>query len=491
MSEPAIPATGASELSEDRLRRWLSLLRQPDKLASPEVESLLRMHGRLPKSPAPLAIGQAGAELILEAIERLRPSDDDDRDAALPHEVLYRSFVEGAKLFQAAASLGLSERQLSRERSRAIKLLLAELGSSPGQRDSDYLPEPIPRIRGFLDRPAEIRKIDNALKTGRLALVHGAPGIGKTSIVAEVAAQTASSMPVLWYRLRPGVNTSLSAILFELANYLRSLSRPELDDYLDEALPAIDTALATRVLMRSLGETPLLLVFDDFHLVEDDPEIRGLIEELVQRLPGMRIATISQHRYVGMVLGKAIEVGRLARAQAQDLVSKLGVDCTPEMLRALHSWTDGNPHLLKLAASWLKNEGPDTVAAGINSFKDQAEVQSFLLSHLTTLIDPDDRDILKAASIFRDRFNDDALAYVAQRTRGSVIDSSLRLVRCYAATRNREGDSAFFHASVKDFVYSRIEPERKAEFHNRAAEWFEKEGFDKEATYHRRKAAST
>lgn len=478
-----------SVLSEDSLRRWLAVLRQPDKLALTDIEILLRLHGRMPKSAAPLAVGQAGAELILDAIERLRPPDGADRDAALPHEVLHRSFVEGAKLFQAAAALGLSERQLSRERSRAIRLLLAELENTTRAPTSDYLPEPIPRIRGFLDRPAEIRRIAGALDKERLALVHGAPGIGKTCLVAEVAAQTAHSMPALWYRFRPGVNTSLSAILLELGQFLRALAKPELDDYLEEALPHLDTALATRVLMRSLGETELLLVFDDYHLVEEDRQIAALIEELVQRLPLMRIATVSQHRYVGFTLGKAIEISSLAKTQAQELLSKLGVDCSPEMLKALHTWTDGNPNLLKLAASWLKNEEPEVIAEGIASFKDQAEVQSFLLSHLTTLIDPDDRDILKAASIFRDRFNDDALAYVVQRTRGSVIDSSLRLVRCYAATRNREGDSAFFHNSVKEFVYSRIDPRSRAEMHTRAAEWFERQANEREAAYHRRRGS--
>jgi ATP/maltotriose-dependent transcriptional regulator MalT len=189
------------------------------------------------------------------------------------------------------------------------------------------------------------------------------------------------------------------------------------------------------------------------------------------------------------VIGSRVEIGSLARSQTEELLTNLGVDCEPDMLRALHKWTDGNPHLLKLAASWLKNSSSESVAESIRSLRDQVEVQGFLLKHLTHVIDPDDRDILKAASIFRDRFSDDALAYVVERSRGSVVDSSLRLVRSYAATRNREGDSAFFHASVKDFVYSRIDRGRKIELHTRAAEWFEQEGDGKEARYHRRRAA--
>ncbi|MGH2753170.1 MAG: hypothetical protein ACRDLB_01945, partial [Actinomycetota bacterium] len=103
------PSQGISEppsIPEERLRRWLGLLRQPDKLASDDVRALLEAHGALPESPSPLAVGQAGAQLILNAIERLRPEEGAPREEALPHEVLNRCFIEGAKLFQAAALLG-------------------------------------------------------------------------------------------------------------------------------------------------------------------------------------------------------------------------------------------------------------------------------------------------------------------------------------------------------------------------------------------------
>src|SRR5688572_17931370 len=35
-------------LTDAKLRWWLMLLRQPDRMAQPDVEALLRAHGRLP-----------------------------------------------------------------------------------------------------------------------------------------------------------------------------------------------------------------------------------------------------------------------------------------------------------------------------------------------------------------------------------------------------------------------------------------------------------
>jgi ATP/maltotriose-dependent transcriptional regulator MalT len=65
-----------------------------------------------------------------------------------------------------------------------------------------------------------------------------------------------------------------------------------------------------------------------------------------------------------------------------------------------------------------------------------------------------------------------------------VIDASLRLVRAYVATRSLDGQSAFFHGSVREYVYARLEPSLKAELHERAAAWYKREKEIKEAEYH-------
>lgn len=477
-------------LSDEKLRRWLGMLRDPDKLAaSPEMESLLKAHGRFPENPSPLAIGRAGIDLLLGAIESLEPERNGEVSDDLPYRVLHTCFVDGMKLFQAANHLGLSERQLTRERTRAIGLLRAELENPPpppSQRT--YMPEPIPAIQGFLQRPGEARRIERALVDSHLVVVHGPPGIGKTTLVAELATKAAETMKVLWYRFRPEVNTSLGAVLFELGDHLHASGSRELSEYLDEALPDIDTSLATRLAIRGLSGAARLLIFDDFHLVEEDAPLRSFLEESVSRLPDVRVVAISQHRNLGITTGDAVEVKPFGRGEASEFISRLGVECDEPTMRALHRWTDGNPHMLRLAASWMRSASPEEIAQGTSSLKDQPDVQGFLLGHLTNLIDADDRQVLIGASVFRDRFSDEALAHVIQRATGSIIDASLRLVRSYVATRNRDGDSAFFHHTVREFVYSRIEPDRRRELHRRAAQWFEMNGDEREARYHRSRA---
>jgi ATP/maltotriose-dependent transcriptional regulator MalT len=150
----------------------------------------------------------------------------------------------------------------------------------------------------------------------------------------------------------------------------------------------------------------------------------------------------------------------------------------------LHAWTGGNSHLVKLAASWLKTATTEEIGRGVASLTEQDEVQTFLLSYITQLLGPDDRAILEAASIFRDRFSDEALAFVSGRTRGEIVDASLRLARLYVATRSKEGDTAFFHTSVRDYIYARIRPELRSELHERAAVWYRRGQREEEADYH-------
>ena len=63
-----------------------------------------------------------------------------------------------------------------------------------------------------------------------------------------------------------------------------------------------------------------------------------------------------------------------------------------------------------------------------------------------------------------------------------------RLVRGHAATRSRQGLTVFLHGSVREYVYDRLNPERRAALHLRAAAWYHRGGNDKEAVHHRVKA---
>ncbi|HYP23397.1 MAG TPA: hypothetical protein VEV43_07480, partial [Actinomycetota bacterium] len=269
-------ATTYTGVDVARLRGWLSNLARPERLADAHMAALLRAHGRAVDGPA-LDVGRAGARLLTDAIDGLTAT-------GLPHRVLDTCFVEGVKSRAAAARLGLSERQLSRERSRAIALLAAQLTPAHERVPCGAPPAlPVP----FLARPPLAEALAAALRMHRRVHVTGPPGCGKTSLIAAHAA--ASPARVFWYRPGPQAAVALPALLFDLGEHLAP-DDPSLASYVRGALSDLDVGLATRVALAGLARRERLLVFDDARTI--DAAAGSFRAEALARLPRLGLVEV-------------------------------------------------------------------------------------------------------------------------------------------------------------------------------------------------------
>jgi ATP/maltotriose-dependent transcriptional regulator MalT len=453
---------------------------------------LLRRHDRLPASRSATAIGQAAARLLTETVEQLRAPTTATRQQQLPYVILRACFFDHSKRFTAAAQLGMSERQVTRELRRALQLLEAQLGAPTARPSSEPRAEPIPSISGFVARSRLHEQLADMLREHRLVHVHGPRGAGKTSLVAEYVS-AAESRPVVWYRLRAGLNTTLPAFLFDLADAIRDRTPTDLVDAVAAAVTANDLGIGSRIMLQALRDQSFLLVVDDYHLNEadGDPRLAKFVEELGLRASRCSVITISRERPRGQPRPGSLDVVPMSMVETQQLLESLRLVVADDLATRVNRWTGGLPQLITLAASWLKTAGAEETSRGLDALIDLDDVQEFLLDSLTDLIDPEDRHVLGAASIFRDRFTDDAVAYVAERSRGQVLDTSRRLIRHYLATRARDGEVAFFHDTVREFVQSRLSPEQRSSFHRRAALWFERTGDPDEAAHHAEQASES
>lgn len=348
--------TGGGLVDEARTRRWLAHLTRPELLGDAHMRALLRAHGRAAPS-SPVEAGRAGAALIAEAIEALASPPSPSGTPPLAHRVLRTCFVDGLKNRQAAARLGLSERQLTRERARAIALLAGQL--VPPRATAAAGPPPLPHP--FLERPRLRAALGSALVTHRHVAVEGPTGCGKSTLVAALAA--ASPAGVFWHRVAPGVTARLPAILFELGEHLAP-EDPALAAYVRGALPRIDVALATRVALAALGTRPRLLVLDGPEDVA--PGLVTFLTEVVDRLPSSAVVS------TGSGGGAAARVGvpPLTCRETRVLLELAGAAPRDRDAAVLHSWTAGNVRLIAEAARWMAGDarGPLARALGRDAF---------------------------------------------------------------------------------------------------------------------------
>ncbi len=114
------------ELTDPQVRGWLTNIYQPGALADPVIRELLRAHGCRAEG-ADLAVSREARDFLRGQIERLQPRPSAPKHFWRPYRVLVLSYLEGHTFYAVACLMGLSPRQLSREKLRALRLLRAEL----------------------------------------------------------------------------------------------------------------------------------------------------------------------------------------------------------------------------------------------------------------------------------------------------------------------------------------------------------------------------
>jgi predicted ATPase len=241
----------------------------------------------------------------------------------------------------------------------------------------------------FLGRDAELGALERALADvsggrGRLFLLVGEPGIGKTRLADELAARAPKQLRVLWGRcweaggapaywpwievLRPllaemdprallaelgPAATSLAALIPELGERLPELGK-QVDDS-DHARFRLFDALA-RFLRLVAARTPLLLVLDDLH-VADRPSLL-LLDFVARTLRGTRAMIVGTYRDADARLrpevddllaqiareGERLELRRLRESEIAELIEgATETAADPRTVAAVVRATEGTP----------------------------------------------------------------------------------------------------------------------------------------------------
>jgi hypothetical protein len=192
-----------------------------------------------------------------------------------------------------------------------------------------HVPQPQPR---FVPRRRLVQALDEGLARGRV-LVCAPAGFGKTALLADWA--RGAGRPVAWLSLDGG--DSDPARFWRYAVAALDRARPGLAGRVGPVLPRSSGALVTALineLAAGPGPDEVLLVLDDYHLVDSGP-VHESVAFLLENLPPGLGVVVSGRADPPLPLARLRARGQLAELRAADL------RFTPEEAAALLGETAG------------------------------------------------------------------------------------------------------------------------------------------------------
>jgi DNA-binding CsgD family transcriptional regulator/tetratricopeptide (TPR) repeat protein len=370
---------------------------------------------------------------------------------------------------------------------------------------SGYTP---PAQQLFVGRASALAALSDAYDqtcqgSGGLALVAGEAGIGKTTLVNELAA-SASRLggTVLWANCWEGEGTpafwpwidlirsyaaqrEATALCDELGEGGGEITRlvPQLMQICpDLAVEPVLEHEASRFnlfdslvgfLRRASDSRPLLLVMDDLHWA-DMPSLQ-LLRFAAIELRSSRVLIVGTYREVEIVtrgplawlLGELtgplqqITLLGLNLGEVSELLTYLvGADVGAEEARAVHARTNGNPFFVREIVRFQATQAGavDSVPIAIRE----------VIERRTERLAPDCRSLLQAASVIGQELELGLLSEVG----GLTVPETTELLREAAGARLVDmtvGIARFAHALVRETLYLSLDPTRRRRLHRRAA----------------------
>jgi DNA-binding SARP family transcriptional activator len=386
-------------------------------------------------------------------------------------------------------------------------------------------PAEVPSEEIFVGRQLELRRLKEALASarasqGRLVLVAGEMGIGKSHLVRRLAAEVkADGQEVIWGRvweedgappywpwlmimrqllesrdvdwLRHRLGTDAAAVAQVVAEVHERL--PDLP-----ALPSLEPSQdrfrlfdsLTRFMRRAVSDRPLVVVLDDLHRADDSSLL--LLRFLTRELGDARLLVVATYRDARADQSEDFvrALAELTREPATVRLTLQGFDQAevaryvelaagleiPEAFAArLRERTSGNPLFLKELVLPL-SEGVNAVEfeRGLDQLVPQGvqEAVERRLAYIPTRA----REVLNKASVIGQQFTIDLLAELAEVERSHLLELLDEVIALDFITPAMDDSYRyrFAHVLIRDALYRRLPGARRAALHHRVGQALEK-----------------
>jgi tetratricopeptide (TPR) repeat protein len=401
---------------------------------------------------------------------------------------------------------------------------LDRIGRGPDDAGADASPLVLEGI--FVGRQRELVELLTALDDalaghGRLVLLSGEPGIGKTRLAEELADRAASrgadvlpgrcweagGAPAYWpwvqalrtflrsmepevARARIGAGASyLAQMLPEVRDLVPDAAEPSAADP-DSARFRLFDATAT-FLANAAAETPVVLFLEDLHAA-DTPSLL-LLRFLAAQLATMPVLVVGTYRDVEVTPDHPLTstVSELARETAtrrialrglrEDEVASFveavgGIEVERSLAAALRRQTNGNPLFLGESVRLLIADGITDAAGALTVGTAIPSGIREAIARRLSGVSERTGGCLSAASILGSEFALDALGQLADLQGRDVLDAldeamSAGLVR---EVRGTVGRFRFSHDLIREVLYRDLPAGNRVRMHRRAGEVLER-----------------
>jgi DNA-binding SARP family transcriptional activator len=374
----------------------------------------------------------------------------------------------------------------------------------------------------FVGRERELAELVGGLDDafaghGRLFLLVGEPGIGKSRLAEELIAHAgargarvlvgrcweAGGAPAYWpwvQSLRAHVREAEpDALRAQLGAGAADLAQivPELRERFPDlpAPPALESDAArfrqfdaVAEFLRNASEgRPIVIVLDDLHAA-DAPSLL-LLRYVARQLGSSRMLLLGAYRDVDPIPGqpltemlvevarepmtRRLPLGGLSERDVADYIElTTGVPAPTPLAGPIHTETEGNPLFVAELVRLLDAEGRITQAD--THLRIPQGVRAVIAQRVGRLSEPC-RDVLIRASVIGREFGLDALAELSRMPHDELLDvlDEAMEQRVLGDVPGSPGRLRFGHALIRDTLYGELNPSRRLQLHRDTAEALE------------------
>ncbi len=359
--------------------------------------------------------------------------------------------------------------------------------TAPGQASLAVREQELAQLRGYL--------AEALAGHGRLVVLTGPPGIGKTRLAEELAdvarrhgqrvlwgrAVADRGAPPLWpwRRILNAVGMADAEVRLGGAGDIDA-NGARSDDLAAARFRA--AAAAADAVTAAAHSADLLVVVEDLQWA--DHASLFLLRELAAELPGSRLLVLATCRDTAgdrwrASLGdlarlpglQVLRLAPLSEAAVTQILHAAGVAPSPDLARTVHARSEGNALYVATLARLLAGQpgsAPDADAVA-RIAGGSAEVSHLVCSLLRDSGDGA-RALLAAASVLGAEFDPGLAGAIAGARRD--VTGELRAAEASGLVTQlpgRPGSWRFSHALVRDGIYASLSQEQRTELHERAA----------------------